>query len=212
MSRHELTHACARLWRPEISRIGEPLISPEDEYPESGNSWERFAFGGHITRSPTLGLLICEEFTHLYPAQLPLSLPLAAPVPAKYAETSFLKDTWNSSPDGFEYIQLPSIRRQTNTYLTARLCGKDFKEILCHRGVSLSEIAVEESSAGAGVWEKSEPRLNSSYSKQSVSSKGSHANHDGNWPTPSLEIISKYEREWRQDLINATEAGVDTSY
>jgi hypothetical protein len=130
-----------------------------DENPEGGASWEQFVFGGHITRSATQqGLLVCEDFTHIYPAELPVTLPIAAPVPVQHAEEWFLKDTWNSSRHNFEDLRLPTIRQQTTKYLTTRFSGRDFHDNLYHRGVSQSEVAVEHLSAVAVVLEEAEIR------------------------------------------------------
>jgi hypothetical protein len=65
----------------------------------------------------------------------------------------------------------------------------------------------------ASIWRPLQDTDNDvSYVRKWITSKTSHAHRDGQWPTPLLKIISKYEHDWRQDLINATEAGVDTSY
>jgi hypothetical protein len=92
---HELAHLATKSWRPDVSRIAEPLIQPDDVFPEAGLSWEQAVFGGNMffSREGNPSLIFCRAFEHVWLPQPSIELPLSAPVPVSYMMQWFVKDT-----------------------------------------------------------------------------------------------------------------------
>jgi hypothetical protein len=127
---HELGHLAVQTWRSEISRFNEPLAHADDGFPEAGNSWENFAFGGHLSEEGNGGPPIRAEFDHVYPAQNWSALPITAPVPVDWTARWFLQSTWSNVAELHESLKLPTIRRQQDIYLVMRFRNTRLKNVL----------------------------------------------------------------------------------
>jgi hypothetical protein len=63
---HELAHACMAIWHPEPRQ--EILVQSSDLFPESGHSFEQFAFGGNVRTSSGPGPSVCGDLGHDFSA------------------------------------------------------------------------------------------------------------------------------------------------